>query len=99
MSIGLLVRFLLSQNAAEVALRLIRGNVAAARKEPGNVMFHLGLGEDGPVQVTLFEVYRNEAALTEHQSTEAFRSYKDAMTHLPEGSITNHSVERFTLDI
>jgi autoinducer 2-degrading protein len=44
-----------------------------SRQEPGIVQFEVGRGKDKPNVFVLWEVYRDEAALTAHYNSEHFQ--------------------------
>jgi quinol monooxygenase YgiN len=51
---------------------------AAVRLEPGVLTLHAVCDKDDPAQVTVFEIYADEAAYQAHLATPHFAKYKSA---------------------
>ncbi len=59
-------------------------NALAARQEPGCLQFEVLVDPTDPTRVTLFEVYKDEAAFEAHQQAPAFKKYlAEARTSWP----------------
>ncbi len=55
---------------------LLRELVDRTRTEPGNLRYDLARSQDTPTTFTIFEVYRDEAALEAHRNSEHYLAYR-----------------------
>jgi (4S)-4-hydroxy-5-phosphonooxypentane-2,3-dione isomerase len=65
--------FTFAPEDADEAQSMLRELRDASIKEPGVVHFEVGRSQEKPNVFALWEVYRNEGAVTSHRSTEHFR--------------------------
>ncbi len=63
-------------------VELVKENGASAVKEPGCREFNITVLANNPNHVFLYEVYENEAALTEHRATDHFKKYAAATANM-----------------
>jgi autoinducer 2-degrading protein len=56
-----------------------RANAEAARREPNNIRFDVLRAVDDPTRFFFYEVYASEEGFREHQRTEHYLTWKDAV--------------------
>jgi len=66
----------------EAFIAASRANHEGSRKEPGNLRWDLLQDEEDPNLFRLYEVYRDKAALEEHQKQEHFLNWRKAVEPL-----------------
>ena|ERR1700730_14417915 len=71
------------KNGNEKAVeQVLRGMVGPTRKEPGCDRYDLYCSQQAPVSFVLFEIYKDQAALEAHRSTEHYKSYRAQIADL-----------------
>lgn len=61
---------------------MLRGMTAPSRGEPGCQRYDLYRSASGPVLLTLFEIYTNDAAFDFHRETPHYKDYRSAIADL-----------------
>lgn len=88
------VEFGLAETGADTFRRLILENAAASlRNEPGCERFDVLTDPKDPLRVTLYEIYRDEAAFGEHLASAHFAAFDAASKPL----VTTKVVTRLEL--
>jgi len=74
---AVIVRLEVRPEKAEQFIALAGHNSRETRKEAGNLQFDVLRSPENPLKFALVEVYRDEAALREHQKTAHYARWKE----------------------
>ena len=74
--LALIVHLHAKSTARDALLDAIRKNAASSMQEPGCLYFHAVEDEDDSDRFTLYELYRDEAAIEFHRSTAHYRRWR-----------------------
>lgn len=61
---------------------LVRGHAERTRKEPGCISFDVAEADDAPGTFRIWETYRDEAAIADHNSRPSLAMFREAVTPL-----------------
>lgn len=75
--LAVIVRCQVRPDQLERFLDLARHNARESRKEPGNLQFDVLRSPEDPCRFTLVEIYRDSAALQEHQKTPHYARWRE----------------------
>jgi quinol monooxygenase YgiN len=80
--VSVIARFFPKSGQQDVVEKILKGMVGPTRNEPGCERYDLYRVKDGPIQFTLFEIYKDQAALEFHRTTEHYKAYRAAIGDL-----------------
>jgi len=75
MTCVLAVTWLARPGEEERITQILRTMVESTNREPGCVQYEANRSDENPLRFFLYEVYRDEAALEEHQRSEHFQRH------------------------
>lgn len=79
---AVVVRLEARPEKVDALIALASHNAAETRKEPGNLQFDLLRSPENPLKFALVEIYRDEAALKEHQKTAHYARWRAEIADL-----------------
>ncbi len=79
---AVIVRMEARPDKVDQLIALARHNALETRKEPGNVQFDVLRSPENPLKFALVEIYKDEAALKEHQKTAHYARWKEEVPGL-----------------
>jgi quinol monooxygenase YgiN len=75
-------KFTIKDGRAGEALAILDELIAETRKEPGNIRYQLFRSVDNPAILTVFEQWKDKAAIDEHNASEHFNKALPALEPL-----------------
>ncbi len=80
--VSVIARFFPNDGQLDAVEKILKGMVGPTRNEPGCERYDLYRVKDGPAQFALFEIYKDQAALEFHRTTEHYKAYRAIIASL-----------------
>lgn len=76
---ALIVKLFIKPECADEFKKISCYNSENSRKEPGNLQFDVLQSNEDPTIFQLYEIYRDQAAIEHHRTTEHYKKWRDTV--------------------